>query len=119
MAREFVHELTDNVHKKIEESHEWEEPYLLDVAIGKLDLIGISTKDINKNLTAKQYNETQIVELTLYWRSAEEGVKILEAINSVSPAILIDTLKIGGVSVVNKPTARYIIGGSVNASLWI
>lgn len=91
----------------------------LDVAIGKLDLVGISTKDINKNLTAKQYNETQIVELTLYWRSAEEGVKILEAINSVSPAILIDTLKIGGVSVVNKPTARYIIGGSVNAALWI
>lgn len=91
----------------------------LDVAIGKLDLIGISTKDINKNLTAKQYNDTQIVELTLYWRSAEEGVKILEAINNVSPAILIDILKIGGVSVVNKPTARYIVGGSVNASLWI
>ena len=45
----------------------------LDVAIGKLDLVGISTKDINKNLTAKQYNETQIVELTLYWRSAEEA----------------------------------------------
>lgn len=91
----------------------------LDTAIGKLDLIGVSTKDINKNLTARQYNETQIVELTLYWRSAEEGVKILEAINAVAPAILIDTLKIGGVSVVNKPTARYIIGGNVNASLWV
>lgn len=91
----------------------------LDRAIDRLDLIGISTKDINKNLTAKQYNETQIVEMTLYWRSAEEGVKILEAINTVAPKILIETLKIGGVSVVNKPTARYIVGGSVNASLWL
>lgn len=90
----------------------------LNAAIQRLNLLGITTRDINRNLTVKQYNETQIVEMTLYWRSAEEGVQILSSINAVAPAILIETLKIGGVSVVNDPTARYLVGGSVNASMW-
>lgn len=92
---------------------------LLNAAANRMGLIGISTTDIANNLHLKQYNETQIIELTLYWRSAEEGVQILSAINAVAPSILIETLKIGGVSVVNEPTARYRVGGSVNASLWV
>lgn len=92
---------------------------LLNAAANRMGLIGISTTDISNNLHLKQYNETQIIEITLYWRSAEEGVQILSAINSVAPSILIETLKIGGVSVVNEPTARYRVGGSVNASLWV
>lgn len=92
---------------------------LLNAAANRMGLIGISTTDIASNLSLKQYNETQIIEMTLYWRSAEEGVQILSAINSVAPSILIETLKIGGVSVVNEPTARYRVGGSVNASLWV
>ncbi len=91
----------------------------LNAAIDYLKLLGVTSKEINKNLTLNQYNETQIVEMTLYWRSAEEGVQILTAINAVSPDILIDTLKIGGLSVVNDPTSRYLIGGSVNASMWM
>lgn len=92
---------------------------LLNAAANRMGLIGIATSDISSNLSLKQYNETQIIEITLYWRSAEEGVQILSAINSVAPNILIETLKIGGVSVVNEPTARYRVGGSVNASLWV
>ncbi len=91
----------------------------LNAAIDYLKLLGVTSKEINRNLTLNQYNETQIVEMTLYWRSAEEGVQILSAINAVSPDILIDTLKIGGLSVVNDPTSRYLIGGSVNASMWV
>ena len=91
----------------------------LNAAINKLNLVGISGREIARNLTLKQYNETQIVEMTLYWRSAEEGIQILNAINQVSPEILIETLKIGGLAVVNPPTSRYLVGGSVNASLWI
>ncbi len=91
----------------------------LNAAIDYLGLIGVTSREISANLTLKQYNDTQIVEMTLYWRSAEEGVQILNAINKVSPAILIDTLKIGGLSVVNDPNAKYLIGGSVNASMWL
>ncbi len=91
----------------------------LNAAIEKLDLIGVSIKDIYSNLKVSQYNETQIVELNLYWRSAQEGISILTAINQVVAPILIDTLKIGGVSVINEPKSKYIIGGSLNTSAWV
>lgn len=91
----------------------------LNAAIERLSLLGITTKDISRNLSMNQYNDTQIIEMTLYWRSASEGVEILKAINAVSPGILVSTLKIGNVSVINEPTARYLIGGSLNAMLWI
>lgn len=90
----------------------------LSAAVERLNLLGIATKDIYNNLSMSQYNETQIIELTLYWRSAQEGVEILTAINEVAPDILIDTLKLGNVSVINEPTARYLIGGNINATMW-
>lgn len=90
----------------------------LNAAVERLDLLGVTTKDIAKNLELSQYNGTQIIEVTLYWRSAQEGVEILNAINEVSPKILIETLKIGNVSVINVPTARYLIGGNINATMW-
>lgn len=92
---------------------------MLNAAVNRIGLIGIAAGDISSHLQMKQYNETQIIEITLYWRSAEEGVQILDAINSVAPSILVETLKIGGVSVVNAPKANHRVGGSVNASLWI
>ena len=92
---------------------------MLNSAIDDLGIMGISAKSIANNLQVKRYNKTNIVEITLYWHSAEEGVKILSAINSVAPKVLIDTLMVGGVSVVNDPVARYIIGGKVNAKLWV
>lgn len=91
----------------------------LDAAVQSLKLVGISESDIRSNLRLNQYNETQIIELALYWRSAEEGVQILNAINTVAPGILIDTLKLGGVSVVNHPRARSRVGGRFNLSLWL
>ena len=91
----------------------------MNAAIERLSLLGISGRDITRNLSMSQYNDTQIIEMTLYWRSASEGVEILKAINSVAPDILVSTLKIGSVSVINEPTARYLIGGSLNAMLWI
>lgn len=90
----------------------------LNAAIDRLELLGITAKDIYRNLSMSQYNETQIIEITLYWRSAQEGVEILSAINAVAAEILVKTLKIGGVSVINQPTARYLIGGSIDAMLW-
>lgn len=91
----------------------------LNAAVEKLNLLGVSAKDIYNNLRVNQYNSTQIIELNLYWRSAQEGVSILTAINQVVPKILVSTLKIGSVSVINEPRSKYIIGGSLNASTWI
>lgn len=74
----------------------------LNAAIDRLGLLGVSTRDISRNLNLDQYNEAQIIEMTLYWRSASEGVEILKAINAVAPDILVNTLKIGSVSVIRQ-----------------
>lgn len=91
----------------------------LRAAIEAAGLTGVSVADIKKNLQLSQYNETQIIEITLYWRSNTEGIRVLEAINQVSGEVLLETLKIGNVSVVNTPDAHYIVGGSVSMSTWI
>ena len=75
-------------------------------AIQELDLVGISETDIYNNLVLTQYKETQIIEMSLYWRSAEEGVQILNAINDVASDVLLETLQVGNVSVINSPSAR-------------
>ncbi len=92
---------------------------LLQTAIDEAGLVGVGVRDIQTNLSLSQYNETQIIELTLYWRSASEGVRILDAINGVSGKILLETLNIGNVSVVNPPASRYIVGGKVSTSTWV
>ena len=91
----------------------------LNSAADKLSLIGVSSRDIYNNLYLNQYNKTQIIEMTLYWRSAQEGIEILETIIDVAPRILIRSLKLGNVSVVNEPKSKYLIGGNLNASLWV
>lgn len=93
--------------------------HTLNMAVEDLQLLGVSTKDIISNLEMKQYNETQIVEMTLYWRSAQEGISILNAIMDVAPEVLNETLKIGNVSIINQPTSKYIIGGNINAAMWV
>lgn len=91
---------------------------MLNEVVDRSGLLGVSTRDLYNNLVLARYNETQIIDVTLYWRSAQEGVKILEVFNKSAPEVLIDTLKIGNVSVINAPTARYLIGGSFNITLW-
>lgn len=78
----------------------------LNAAAEKLSLIGVTADDIKPNLSLSQYEETQIVEMTLIWDNSEEGMMILNAITEVVPNILIDTLKIGDVTIVNEPKVK-------------
>ena len=91
---------------------------MLDEIIDSLGLLGVTTKDIADNLTIAPYEETQIIEMSLYWRSADEGIDILTALNREAPAVLKETLNIGSTAVINPPSAKYLIGGSVNIVLW-
>lgn len=90
---------------------------MLEDIINSLGLLGITTRDIYNNLTLQQYEETQIIEMNLYWRSSEEGVNILTELNRKAPEILEQTLNIGTISVLNQPAARYIIAGNVDVRL--
>ena len=82
-------------------------------------LLGITPKDIANNLTLRQYNATRIIEMSLYWRSAEEGVRILETLERISRPLFQETLGIGSISVINEPSAKFLVGGSLNASIWL
>ncbi len=91
---------------------------MLENVIESLGFLGVTTKDIADNISFSQYNETQIVEMSLYWRSSGEGIRILEEINRQAPEMLKDVLGIGSVSVINNPSSKYLLGGSINVVLW-
>ena len=91
----------------------------LSQVIEQMGLLGITPKDIASNLTLRQYNTTRIIEMSLYWRSAEEGVRILETLTAISRPLFQQTLGIGSIASVNEPTAKFLVGGSLNASIWL
>lgn len=91
----------------------------LNQLIDDMNLLGITPKDISSNLTLKQYGTTRIIEMSLYWRSAEEGVRILDTLAANARNLFQETLGIGNLIVVNQPTSKYLIGGSLNASIWV
>lgn len=91
----------------------------LNQLIEDMNLLGITPKDISGNLSLKQYGTTRIIEMSLYWRSAEEGVQILQTLSENAKALFQETLGIGGLAVINDPTSKYLIGGSLNASIWV
>lgn len=91
----------------------------LNTLIEDMNLLGITPRDIGSNLSLKQVGTTRIIEMSLYWRSAEEGVQILTTLAKNAKALFQETLGIGNLAVVNEPTSKYLIGGSLNASIWV
>ena len=91
---------------------------MLEDVINSLELLGVTTKNIYDNLTLHQYEETQVIEMTLSWRGAHEGISILTELNKRAPEVLQETLSIGTISVLNEPAAKYIIGGNIDVILW-
>ena len=54
----------------------------LNAAAEKLELIGVDADDIRPKLLLSQYEKTQIIEMTLIWDNADEGILILNALLS-------------------------------------
>ena len=86
--------------------------------IEMLDLKGVSPGMLSSNLTVSRYGDTEILELSLLWRSEREGLEIMEAINTSSDKQLIDTMKIGRINVIDQPRASFIVGGNIGVSTW-
>ena len=87
-------------------------------AIDSLKIIGIKPKDITQNLKLTQYNSTPIIEATLTWRDASEGVAILNAVLAASRQTLQETLNVGAVSVINEPAATQTLTNTLGGSVW-
>lgn len=88
-------------------------------AIKKLEMVGVPSDSIKNNLTLTKYEETQIIEVSLLWRNEEEGKKIVNTLVEVSETALLNTMKIGNISIITQPSATYILGGEINLSVLI
>lgn len=91
---------------------------LLSRVLDRTRLIGITEKDIQENLTLTQQEGTQVIKMALYWRTAEEGIAILNAICAEAPGILQEKLGVGGVAFVNQPKAKHLAGRHSSILLW-
>ncbi|MBQ6266613.1 MAG: CpsD/CapB family tyrosine-protein kinase [Clostridia bacterium] len=87
--------------------------------IERLGMIGVSARSIQNNLTLSQYNDTQIIEISFLWRSRDEGISILKALEETTDDTMLNTLMVGNVTSVNEPKAVYIFGGRFDVSTWI
>lgn len=91
---------------------------LLNNVLTKTNLTGIKVSDIRNNLQLSREGDTPIIELTLNWRSSDEGIRIMTALLTDSTNIIRDTLGRGKISVIDQPSARRVVGGGVAAPLW-
>ena len=92
---------------------------VLEQAIEQARLISVEPEEVVRNLGISRYNETQILELTLWWMNAESGVELMNAILDVAVEVLPETLMIGSVAVINPPTAEFTPASNSYTGIWI
>lgn len=68
-------------------------------------LIGVKPSDISSNLSLSQYGETQIIDMSLIWRSPEEGVAIWNSIVNAGNRVIPKALQLGTLVVINDAMA--------------
>ena len=89
---------------------------VLNEVVNENELLGYTTAQIRNAITVTQYNSTQILEMRLTWRNAEEGLAVWRSILSHASDILPETLQLGSLEIINEPTAELIgvVGGGNN-----
>ncbi len=71
-------------------------------------LIGITPGDIQHNISLEQYGDTQIIDMTLVWRSPEEGIEIWNALVDTANRYIPQILKLGTLVVINEALASQV-----------
>ena len=89
---------------------------VLNEVVNDNELLGYTIAQIRNAITVTQYNSTQILEMRLTWRNAEEGLAVWRGILHHASDILPETLQLGSLEIINEPTAELIgvVGGGNN-----
>ena len=89
---------------------------VLNEVVNENELLGYTTAQIRNAITVTQYNSTQILEMRLTWRNAEEGLAVWRGVLRHASDILPETLQLGSLEIINEPTAELIgvVGGGNN-----
>ena len=86
---------------------------VLSEVINRLELLGVTSRDLRNGMSVTSYNGTQILEFTLNWTNSEEGTAIWQTVIDCANEILPETLTMGHLSVINPCTATMLgVGGS-------
>lgn len=84
----------------------------LNEVINRLELLGVKASQIRDSLTISQFNATQILDVTLSWNTAEEGLSIWNTAVDVMNQLMPQTLRVGSLAVVNEPAVQSRSSGS-------
>lgn len=89
---------------------------VLSEVINENELLGYTVAQIRSAITVTQYNSTQILEMRLTWRNAEEGLAVWNGILRHASDILPKTLQLGSLEIINEPVAELVgvVGGGNN-----
>lgn len=91
---------------------------VLDKALQQTGRTDLTAKELRRRLQIEQYNETQILELNLEWSGDTEGIALMNAILDETSKLLPQTLQMGAVEVIDEPTAKSSVGGTVASGMW-
>lgn len=86
-------------------------------AIDSLHLMGVSAKDILRNLTVSQHSDTQIIKLNLRWNNEQEGLRIVNALIESVPDTLVETLDLGSVNVIEEAESTFVVNSLLNVKI--
>ena len=74
----------------------------------RVNIKGITTKQIQNHLSLSQYSNTSIVEINLLWQDADEGVAIMNAVLEELPGAIRQILTIGEIQIIEGPVTTVI-----------
>ena len=75
-------------------------------AIEDEKLFGIEAADVQQRISLTQYGKTQIIDMTLVWRSPEEGLDLWNALINAGNRYIPQMLQLGTLVVINEPRAE-------------
>lgn len=89
---------------------------VLNEVINENELLGYTVTTLRNAITVSQYNSTQILEMRITWRNAEEGLAVWYSVLQHASDILPETLQLGSLEIINEPKAEQIgvVGGGNN-----
>lgn len=92
---------------------------VLDEVITDQALLGVTVSQLRSSLTLSRYKETQILEMTLTWRTPAEGLEIWNALCAVATRRIPETLMMGSLEPINQAKAMQVgVGGTASLQLW-
>lgn len=92
---------------------------VLDQVINEQKLLGVGIKDLRENLSIRQFNATQILEMTLAWSDDTEGLGIWNAVVAATNKLLPEILQLGRLVMINTATSEVVGASTMGKMVWI